>query len=69
MSLKIQFCGVTLLFREKLGEVNDEHGEKSHQQILAMERRYQGKWTSSMLADYCWTLKIYVRDVNYRRMS
>ena len=22
-----------------------------------MEKRYQGKWTSSMLANYCWTLK------------
>jgi hypothetical protein len=25
-----------------------------------MEKRYQGKWSLSMLADYCWTLK---RDV------
>jgi len=24
--------------------------------IMATETRYQGKWISSMLADYCWTL-------------
>jgi hypothetical protein len=21
-----------------------------------MEKRYKGKWSSSMLADYCWTV-------------
>jgi hypothetical protein len=30
------------------------------QDIMAMEKRYQGKWTWSMLADNCWTMK---RDV------
>jgi hypothetical protein len=50
--------GVSLGFCPKnLGEVIDEHVEKFHQVILAMEKRYQGKWTSSMLAEYCWTLK------------
>ena len=39
-------------FPEYLGEVSDEHGERFHQEIMAMEKRYQGKWTSSMLADY-----------------
>ena len=33
--------------------------------ILVMEKRYQGKWTSSMLADYCWTLKRDVPEANY----
>ena len=36
------------------GEVNDEHGERFHQDITAMEKRYQGKWNPSILADYCW---------------
>ena len=31
-----------------------------------MEKRYQGKWTSSILADYCWTLKMDVPDAKYR---
>ena len=48
---------------------SDEHGERFHQDILAMEKRYQGKWTSSMLTDYCWALKRYVSEANYRRKS
>ena len=54
MSLKIPFLESHLyIFPENLGEVSDEHGERFHQDILAMEKRYQGKLTSSMMADYC----------------
>jgi len=36
--------GVPLgFFPENLGEVSDEHGESIHQDILVMEKRYQGK--------------------------
>ena len=53
MSLKSHFLESQLaFFQENLGEVSDEHGERFHQDIMAMEKRYQGKWTSSMLADY-----------------
>jgi hypothetical protein len=38
-------------FPENLGKASDEHSERFHQDILAMEKRYQGKWTSNMLAD------------------
>ena len=70
MSLKIHFLESHLeFFPENLGEVSDEHGERFHQDILAMEKRYQGKWTSSMLADYCWALKRDVPEANYRRKS
>ena len=49
MSLKIQFLASHLDFSpENLGEVNDEHGERFHQDILAKEKRYEGKWTSRM---------------------
>ena len=48
MSLKIQFLESHLdFFRENLGEVSDEHGERFHQEIMVMEKRNQGKWTSS----------------------
>jgi len=30
-------------FPGNLGKVSDEHGERFHQDILAMEKRYQGK--------------------------
>jgi len=67
MSLKIHFLESHLdFFPENLGEVSDEHGERFHQDILTMEKRYQGKWTSSMLADYCWKLKRDVPEANYR---
>jgi len=69
-SLKIHFLESRLdFFPENLGEVSDEHGERFHQDIMTTKKRYQGKWTSSMLADYCWTLKMDVPDAKYRRKS
>ena len=69
-SLKIHFLDSHLNFSpENLREVSDEHGERFHQDILVMEERYNGKWSSSTLADYCWTLKRDVPEANYRRKS
>jgi hypothetical protein len=50
MSVKIHF------FPENCGSVSDERGERFHQDITAMEGRYKGKWSPSVLPDYCWTL-------------
>jgi len=71
MSPKIHFLESHLdfFFPENLGEVNDEHGERFHQDILVKKKRYQGEWTSSVLADYCWTLKKDVPEASYRRKS
>jgi hypothetical protein len=33
--------------------VSDEHGERFHQEIATMVKRYQGKWSTFVLADYC----------------
>ncbi|UYV77929.1 hypothetical protein LAZ67_15002897 [Cordylochernes scorpioides] len=58
MSLKIHFLHSHLdFFPDNLGANSDEHGERFHQDISSMEKRYQGKWSPVMLADYCWTLK------------
>ncbi|GBM74473.1 hypothetical protein AVEN_69475-1 [Araneus ventricosus] len=58
MSLKIHFLDSHLdYFPEKLGEVSEEQGERFHQDIKEMKRRYQGKWNLSMIADYCWMLQ------------
>jgi hypothetical protein len=55
--------GVTLgFFPRKFRRRRDEHGERFHQDVMTMEKRYQGKWTSSKLAEYCWTLKMAVPD-------
>ena len=68
MSLKIHFLGSHLdFFPDSLGAVNDEHGERFHQDISASEKRYQGQRSPRMLADYCWTMKRDVPDAKHRR--
>ncbi|XP_076328952.1 prolyl 4-hydroxylase subunit alpha-2-like isoform X2 [Tachypleus tridentatus] len=37
-----------------------------HQDIATMEKRYQGNWNPSMLADYCWTLQRNAPDIEYK---
>jgi len=58
-----------VFFPENLGEVSDEYSERFHQHIMAVEKRYKGKWTASMLAEYCWTVKRDVPDAKYRRKA
>jgi hypothetical protein len=41
-------------FPQNLGSVSDEHGQRFHQDIAVMQKRYQGKWSANMLSDYCW---------------
>ncbi|CAH0550101.1 unnamed protein product [Brassicogethes aeneus] len=47
---------------ENLGDVSDEHGERFHQQMNAMERRYHGFWDAAMMGDYIWSL---IRETEY----
>ena len=59
-SLKIHFLHSHLdFFPLSCGEVSNEHRDRFHQDIAAMEKIYQGKQNPSMLAGYCWNL---VRD-------
>ena len=54
MSLKIHFLHSHLnFFQANLGAISDEQGERFHQDIQAMEARYQGFWNEGMQADYC----------------
>jgi hypothetical protein len=70
MSLKVHLLDSHLDFLpENLGAVSDEHGERFDHDIYNMEKRYQGKWSLSMLADYCWTLKRDVPQATYSRKS
>jgi hypothetical protein len=70
MSLNVHFLDSQLdFFPENLGAVSDEHRERFHQDISNMEKLYQGKWSLSMLADYCWTLKRDVTQVTHSRKS
>ena len=57
MSLKVHVLHSYLdFFAENLGDVSDEHGERFHQDISVMEKRFIGKWNPGMLADYCWNI-------------
>lgn len=68
MSLKIHFLHSHLdFFPENMGAVSDEHGERFHQEISQMEKRYSGKWTKNMLADFCWTLHHETSAEDYKR--
>ena len=70
MSLKIHFLHSHLdFFPENCGAVSDEHGKRFHQNIAAMEKRYNGKWSCSMLADYCWTVRRDAPEVQYKRQA
>jgi hypothetical protein len=70
MSLKVHFLMSHMdFFPADMGSVSDEHGERFHQDISVMEKRYKGKWSPAMLADFCWMLQRDVPDVAYKRAS
>jgi hypothetical protein len=57
MSLKVNFLDSHFDFLpENLRAVSNEHGQRFYQDISTPENRYQGKWSLTVLADYCWTL-------------
>lgn len=69
MSLKIHYLHAHLdFFRDKLVDFSDEHGERFHQDIAPIEKRYQGKSVLHMLGEYCWSL-ISDDDTIYKRKS
>ncbi|PNF13896.1 hypothetical protein B7P43_G10663, partial [Cryptotermes secundus] len=58
MSIKVHYLHSHLdSFPENLGDTSEEQGERFHQDIKTMEDRYQGRWDTHMMADYCWSLK------------
>ena len=70
MSIKVHFLHSHLdRFPENLGHVSDEQGERFHQDIKVMEERYQGRWDSKMMSDYCWNLKRDLPDCQHSRRS
>ena len=49
---KAAFFPITCeIFKPNLGEVSEEHGARFHQDILTMEKRYQGRWDAVMMGD------------------
>ena len=57
MFLKLHFLHSHLVFfRDNLGNVSEEHGERFHQDIQVMGKRYQGRWDKALMGDYVWNL-------------
>ena len=57
MSIKLHYLHSHLdKFPDNSGNVCEEQGERFHQDIKVMEDRYQGRWDSHMMSDYCWSL-------------
>jgi hypothetical protein len=70
MSLKIHGLYSHLdFFPLNLGAVSNKHGERFHQDISTMEKRYAGKSLQNMLADCCWDLIEEVSIASYKRRS
>lgn len=70
MSIKVHYLHSHLSeFPDNLGDVSEEQGERFHQDIKVMEERYQGRWDSNMMADYCWSLMRDVPDAVHKRLS
>lgn len=44
-------------FPDSCADYSDEMGERFHQDIKVIEKRYQGRFNKFMLSDYCWYLK------------
>ena len=70
MSIKVHYLKSHLdSFPENLGSVSDEQGERFHQDIKVMECRYQGRWDTHMMADYCWSLVRHRPQALYKRKA
>ena len=54
-------------FPDNPGDVSEGQGERFHQDIKVMEDRYQGRWDSHMMSDYCWSLMRANPDALIRR--
>jgi hypothetical protein len=60
MSVQIRFLSFHLdFFPENCGSASDKYDGGFHQDIAAVEGRYNGTWSPPMLTDYCWTLMHY----------
>jgi hypothetical protein len=56
-------------FRPYLGDVSEEHGERFHQDIEAIEKRYQGQWDAAMMGDYIYGLVLADELSHHKRRS
>jgi len=65
----ILFTFALKFFPSNYGGIGEQYGERFHQDIAVMEKRYQGRWSPSMLGDYCWTLARDQADLSYSKKA
>ncbi|GBN73403.1 hypothetical protein AVEN_261738-1 [Araneus ventricosus] len=54
MRLKAHFLHSHMdCFPENIGAYSEEQGERFHQDVRDIDRRYQGRWVVNRLVDYC----------------
>jgi hypothetical protein len=59
MSLKIHFLRSHLdFFPPDLGKVTDEHGERFHETISTIEKRFMRRADERMMGEFCWLIEI-----------
>ena len=70
MSIKVHSLHSYLdKFLDNYSDVSDEQGERFHQDIKTMEDRYQGRWDKQIMADYCWSIKRDLNNIEHDRQS
>nr|XP_022900293.1 uncharacterized protein LOC111413523 [Onthophagus taurus] len=70
MSLKIHFLHSHLdFFPSNLGAESDEQGERFHQDLMTLERRYEGYWDAGMMGDYLWSVIREIDPKTYKKLS
>ena len=68
ISLKVHFLDFHLdFFYKNLGDFSDKLKEQFHQDISVINNRYKEKWSLSMLADYCCSIKRDVLETEHKR--
>jgi hypothetical protein len=48
-------------------DTSDEHGERFHQDISQMGKKYSGKWNPNIMTDYCLRIIRVTRTGKYKR--
>ena len=54
-------------FNENNGNISNEHGERFHQDISQMGKKYSGKWNPNIMADYCLRITSATWSGKYKR--
>jgi hypothetical protein len=52
-----------------MGDVSNEHGKRFYQDISQMGKKYSGKWSPNIMADYCLSLIRATPSGEYKRQE